>query len=165
MRTLRQREPRRHDAQHLAFVRSRPCCVCGSSRDVEAAHIRIACSAIGKPETGMQEKPDDAWTVSLCRYHHQTGILAQHKVGERRFWFEIHGRNPFEIAQRLWIESGGAARAAERAANPKPVKPRKIKPRDDTKPKRQIPARPAMQSRSQWPVGRKIPARVVERRT
>jgi hypothetical protein len=161
--TLRQRTPRQVDNAHLAFVRSQPCCVCGSMRNVEAAHIRLACPAIGKRETGMAEKPDDKFSTPLCHYHHQGSILAQHKVGEQIFWFEIHGRNPFEIAARLWIESGGAARAAERAENPKPVKPRKIKPRDRTKPKRQIPAR-ELQSRSAWPVGRKIQGRGFEKR-
>jgi len=126
MRPLEQRRPRAHDREHLNFVRQQPCCVCGSTRNVEAAHVRMACASIGKPETGMQEKPSDAWTLSLCRYHHQDGVLAQHRIGEQRFWFEVHGRNPFEICQRLWIESGGAARAQE----PKPApRQRKIKPR------------------------------------
>lgn len=156
---LRQREPRHRDPAHLAFVRASGCCVCpkGVNRPIEAAHVRMACITIGKRETGLSEKPGDQWTVGLCDYHHRTGILAQHKISEEQFW-KNHGRNPFEIAARLWIESGGAARAAERAKNPQPVKPRKIKPRDRTKPKRQIPAR-ELQSRSAWPVGRKMRSR------
>lgn len=156
---LRQREPRIRDSAHLAFVRAAGCVVCpkGVNRPAEAAHIRMARDAIGKPPTGMQEKPGDNWTCGLCAYHHRTGILAQHKISEADFW-KLHGRNPFEIAASLWIESGGAARATERAANPKPVKPRKIKPRDRTKPRRQIPAR-ELQSRSAFPVGRKMQSR------
>lgn len=143
--TLRQRQPRHRDDRHLAFVRASGCVVCpkGVNRPIEAAHIRMACIAIGKPATGMQEKPSDCWTVGLCDYHHRTGILAQHKMSEHEFWFEIHGVNPFEVAARLWIESGGAARAIE----PQPAKrPRKIKPRDRDAPNRQIPGR-ALQSR------------------
>jgi hypothetical protein len=87
----------------------------------------MGCIAIGKKPTGMGEKPSDAWVTALCAYHHRTGILAQHKISEERFWFEIHGRNPFEIAARLWIESGGAARELikPRAPRPKCIKPRK----------------------------------------
>ena len=65
----------------------------------------------------MGEKPDDRWTTPLCDYHHRTGILAQHKISEQEFWFEVHGLNPFDIAERLFIASGGA----ERALKPKPV--------------------------------------------
>lgn len=123
---LRQRSPRVHDAAHLKFVRSQPCSVCGSTRQVEAAHIRFACLAIGKESTGLQEKPSDCWTVSLCAYHHRTGIMAQHNIGEEAFWI-MHGRNPFEIAERLWIESGGSDRALipKSAPRPKTSRPRK----------------------------------------
>ncbi len=154
---LRQRQPRHRDDKHLVFVRLSGCCVCRkvTNRPIEAAHVRMGCVAIGKPSTGMQEKPGDQWTIGLCDYHHRTGTLAQHKISEREFWFEIHGRNPFEIAARLWIESGGAARALE----PKPAKrERKIKVR---KPKEQ---RAKIQGRSQFPVGRKIQSRGFERR-
>jgi hypothetical protein len=145
--TLRQRQPRQRDDKHLAFVRAQPCCVCGSTRNVEAAHLKLRLPEIGKEMPGMAEKADDSFVTPLCHYHHQSGILAQHKIGEQRFWFEVHGRNPFEIAARLWIESGGAARALD----PKAAKrPRKIKARDRITPKRQIPGR-ALQSRSTWP--------------
>lgn len=151
MTELRQRSPRQRDAKHLAYVRSLPCCVCGSTRNIEAAHIRIGCPARGKePLPGLQRKPDDKWTTPLCNYHHQSGILAQHKIGEQEFWFEIHGRNPFDIAERLWIESGGA----ERAAQPKRAKrERKTAPR---KPKNE---RAKIQSRAMFPAGRKLQSR------
>src|SRR4051812_37487106 len=107
--TLRQRAPRQRDEKHLAFVRTQPCCVCGSTRDVEAAHLKMRKHDIGKEMPGMAQKADDRFVTALCHYHHQSGLLAQHRIGESRFWFEIHGRNPFEIAERLWIASGGAA--------------------------------------------------------
>lgn len=156
---LRQRHPRERDQKHIDYVNKLPCCVCGSTRDVEAAHLKLRLPEIGKEMPGMAQKADDRFVTPLCHYHHQSGILAQHRVGEQRFWFEIHGRNPFEIAARLWIESGGAARALERVENPKPVKLRKIKARDRGAPKRKI------QSRPEFPQGRKMQSRGFERRT
>jgi hypothetical protein len=134
---LRQRHPRQHDSLHLTFVRTKRCCIWFCRRQPsEAAHIRMACDAIGKPPTGMQEKPDDKWTVPLCAYHHRTGIGSQHSQGEEAFW-KLTGLNPFDISARLWIESGGAARSllpkpVPRAKASRPRKPaglrRKIMP-------------------------------------
>lgn len=151
---LRQRHPRQHDAAHLAFVRQQKCCIKFCNRPAEAAHVRMGCEAIGKLPTGMQEKPDDKYTVPLCYYHHRTGITAQHKMGEQDFWSMV-GLNPFEIAAKLWIESGGASRALE----PKPVKrPKKIAAR---KPPQQ---RQKIHSRSNWPQGRTMRSRPFEKR-
>lgn len=123
MADLRQRAPRIKDAVHLAYVRSQPCSVCGTTFNVEAAHIRFACPARGKPETGMQQKPDDKWSAPLCAYHHRTGVAAQHKMGEADFWRMI-GRDPFEIALRLWAESGGEDRVVVPVKRAKKVKVR-----------------------------------------
>jgi hypothetical protein len=113
MRKLRQRDPRQEDAKHLAFVRTQPCCVCGSRRNVEAAHLRMACPAIGKESTGMQQKPHDMWTTPLCNYHHLSGPIAQHKVGE-----SSSGLTGGSTRSRsLWIcGTGPAARPAPRLA-------------------------------------------------
>ena len=145
---LRQRSPRIHDAAHLKFVRSQPCCACpkGGSRQSEAAHVRMECPARGKEAPGLAEKPSDCWTVPLCDYHHRTGIDAQHIVGEKLFW-KLRGIDPFALASRLWVESGAAARALE----PKRVK--QPKPIADRKPRRM---RGKIQSRSSWPQGRKL---------
>jgi hypothetical protein len=143
MSDLRQRLPRKRDDAHLRYVRAQKCCLGFCNRPAEAAHIRMACDAIGKLPTGMQEKPDDKWTVPLCGYHHRTGVGAQHKMGERDFW-ELAGINPFEIAVVLWIESGGY----ERETSAKTVvRPRKIKARKPPDQRRKIqPGRP-IQSR------------------
>jgi hypothetical protein len=143
MTELRQRDPRREDAQHLAFVRSQPCSIGHCPRPSEAAHIRYACLAIGKDPTGYGEKPHDKWTTPLCGYHHRTGTLAQHKMGEKDFW-ELMGLNPFAIAARLWVESGAAARELlpERAK-----RERKVRPRDPAKPRRKMQSNPVLQSR------------------
>jgi hypothetical protein len=159
--TLRQRDPRQEDRKHLEFIRAQPCCLPFCKRQAEAAHLRMENLLIGKRETGGGERPHDKFCVPLCPYHHRLGIDCQHDSNEKEWW-ERTGLNPWAIAASLWIESGGAARAAERAENPKPAKLRKIKPYDRTKPKRQIPARPVMQSRSGWPVGRKIQSRPFE---
>jgi hypothetical protein len=151
--TLRQRRPRLRDQKHTDYINKLPCCICGSTRNVEAAHLKLRLPEIGKEMPGMQMKADDSFVTPLCHYHHQSGILAQHRVGEQRFWFEIHGRNPFDIAASLWIESGGAARALE----PKPVKrARKVAAR---KPPEQ---RTRIQSRSEFTQGRKLQSRGFE---
>jgi len=136
MTDLRQRAPRVHDAAHLAFVRTRPCCIRGCNRQAEAAHLRMACPARGKPPTGMQEKPDDKWVTPLCAYHHRTGADSQHSQNEADFW-RFRGLDPFQIALDLWKQSGGE----ERAAQPKPPKkPRKIRPRSAPERRRKIQA-------------------------
>lgn len=146
---LRQRAPRVHDATHLAFVRTRPCCIRGCNRQAEAAHLRMACPARGKPPTGMQEKPDDKWTTPLCPYHHRTGALAQHAMNEADFW-SLVGLDPFSIALDLWKQSGGEERVLEAKA---PRKAKKIKPRKPVDRRKKIPlgrplkSNPVIQSR------------------
>lgn len=83
------------------------------------------------------------WTVPLCGYHHRTGIGAQHKMGERDFW-ELAGINPFEIAVRLFIESGGYEREMSQPCAPI-VK--RIKPRKPPEQRCKIPAGRPLQSR------------------
>lgn len=61
---------------HRNFVRTRACCVCDSTVNIECAHVRIGSGA------GMGQKPDDWRTVGLCRDCH----TRQHEVGERTFW-------------------------------------------------------------------------------
>lgn len=96
---LRQREPRARDDAFLAFVRRQPCCVC-FGRPAEAAHVRGACAARGKRETGKGEKPSDRWCVPLCGECHRTGPGALHRVGEAKFF--AHCRiDPFEFADEL----------------------------------------------------------------
>src|SRR5262245_29562903 len=103
------------DRQHLAYVRRQPCAVCGTRFQVAAAHVRLA-SAKHNKATGMQQRPSDQWAVPLCAYHHRLGPvgIAQHKGSEAAFWKKAE-IDPFELAQRLWNESGAADRAAKRA--------------------------------------------------
>lgn len=158
MTELRQRDPHQVDERHLRFVRQQPCCLPFCKREAEPAHLRMDNLAIGKELTGKGERPHDFFTVPLCPYHHRIGIDCQHNNNEKEWW-ERTGLNPWAIAASLWIESGGATRAAERAQNPKPLKPRKIKARDRDAPKRKI------QSRPNFPKGRPLQSRGFERRT
>lgn len=152
MGELRQRQPRERDEPHLRFVRMQPCCLPFCKRPAEAAHLRMSNMSIGKEMTGKGEKPHDKFTVPLCPYHHREGTDAQHKSNEREWWV-MRGLNPWAIAASLWIESGGAARAAEREANPKPKREKRTAPR---KPREH---RMKIRTKSNWPTGRKIATR------
>lgn len=56
----------------LAYVRSLPCLVCRTRRDVDAAHIG---------PHGLAQKASDDQTVPLCRTHHRE----LHEIGRRSF--------------------------------------------------------------------------------
>ena len=95
--------------QHTAFVRSLPCCICGSRKQVESAHVRSPSAAHGKQETGTGQRPEDIWTVPLCRAHHQDATDAQHRLGEAAFWSR-HRLDPFTLALALWAATGDEQR-------------------------------------------------------
>jgi hypothetical protein len=99
--SLRQRLPRQHNGQHLDFIRSLPCVCCGNNIETEAAHIRTPKLIYGKRPTGMQQKPDDMWTLPLCGRCHQ----AQHKSNEVNFWAN-QGINPWVMALSLFAATG-----------------------------------------------------------
>ncbi len=84
--------PRRiRDKEHLRYVASRPCLVCGRSPG-HAHHIRFA-----QPRaTGR--KVSDEWTVPLCATHHR----ALHTVGDEEKWWKERGINPIVHAGQLW---------------------------------------------------------------
>ena len=86
--------PRLLDPGYLAFLHTKPCCICGA-HEIEAAHIRIGFFGLGK-------KPDDRYATPLCAGHHRE----QHSENETAFWSR-YGRNPWDIAQRLYREYGG----------------------------------------------------------
>jgi hypothetical protein len=96
----RKKRPRLKKQSHLEFIRTLPCAVCGGHYEIEAAHIRMGSLRYGKQETGTGRKPDDSWTVPLCREHHRK----QHTMSEHDFWcFRL---DPFIIALALWKHSG-----------------------------------------------------------
>jgi hypothetical protein len=118
--TLKQREPRLYDTGFLEFLRRQPCCICGVTRNVEAAHIRIGFLA-------TRMKPHDKHAVPLCAPHHRTGeggVVAQHSMSETEWW-GAHRLDPFAIAERLYAEYGGDG--GQPKVKRKTTKPRKPK--------------------------------------
>lgn len=99
------KSPRVENGQHLKAIRELPCCVCGTRKEIEAAHIRMANRRLGKLEAGIGAKPDDAWVTPLCAAHHRLLPNSQHNVGEANFW-AAHGVDPFLLALALWRASG-----------------------------------------------------------
>jgi hypothetical protein len=98
---MRQRNPRKHDEAHLAFIRQLPCAVCLDNTATEAAHVRYPEPKAAKPITGAGTKPDDKFVVPLCSKCHRE----QHGGKERAFW---NGReiDPIFLALALYSVSG-----------------------------------------------------------
>lgn len=84
--TGKQDRGRIRDNAFLAYLRRQPCEICGTTSQIEAAHVRSGYSEAGWPPTGMQVKPSDARALSLCAGHHRDGPDAQHKSNERAWW-------------------------------------------------------------------------------
>jgi hypothetical protein len=99
--STKQRRPRVEDKQHLAFIRTLRCCVCGAPGP-DPAHIRSASAIHGKRETGGAEKASDKWTVPLCRAHHDE----QHDAGNEIAWWASKGIDPFGLALALHDATG-----------------------------------------------------------
>ena len=96
-----QKHPRIKNEAHLKFIRSLPCCVCGNDLGVDAAHIRYADVRSAKRAVGVGEKPDDRWTVPLCRRCH----TSQHSGNEFGFW-NSKNIDPIFTALSLWGVTG-----------------------------------------------------------
>jgi hypothetical protein len=99
--STKQKRPRVEDKQHLAWIRTLNCCICGKPGP-DPAHIRSANAIYGKPETGGQAKPADKWVTPLCRDHHDE----QHKAGHELKWWASKGIDPFGLALALHSATG-----------------------------------------------------------
>ena len=88
-------EPRRiRDKEHLRFVATQPCLICGRTPS-DAHHIRFAqLRALGK-------KVSDEFTVPLCRGHHRQ----VHQTGNEPTFWEHLGIDAMEVANSLWQSS------------------------------------------------------------
>ena len=75
-------KPARHPL-YLQWIRTLPCCVCRTSRTVEAAHTG---------PHGLSQKSSDLSAIPLCARHHRTGDESYHKLGPRKF-SEVHHLN------------------------------------------------------------------------
>lgn len=91
---------RLEDEGHLAFIRKLPSVVSGLY-GCEACHIRTGSALHKKKHTGMQQKPDDSWTLPLLPEEHRQ----QHSENEMAFW-RSHNIDPFELALKLYEVSG-----------------------------------------------------------
>jgi len=88
-------EPKRlRDKDHLRFVASQPCLVCGRQPS-DPHHLRFA-----QPRA-LGLKVSDEFTVPLCRDHHQQ----LHQAGNELAWWHDLNINALEIAKGLWEES------------------------------------------------------------
>jgi Rad52/22 family double-strand break repair protein len=88
-------EPKRlRDKQHLKFVASQPCLICGRQPS-DPHHLRYAQPrAIGL-------KVSDEFTVPLCRGHHRE----LHQAGNELIWWSTFKISALEIARSLWEQS------------------------------------------------------------
>jgi ERF superfamily len=82
---------RERDRDHLKFVSSQPCLVCGRTPS-DAHHIKFA-----EPRA-MGRKVSDRFTVPICRLHHRQ----LHRRGDERAWWQSQAIDPLTIAATLW---------------------------------------------------------------
>lgn len=85
-------EPRRlRDKNHLKFVASQPCLICGRT-PADAHHLRFA-----QPRA-LGRKTSDEFTVPLCRAHHREN----HRTGKEQDWWKERQIDPIQAAALLW---------------------------------------------------------------
>jgi Protein of unknown function (DUF968) len=77
------------NGSYLRWIRSLPCCICGGTRFIEAAHVG---------ERGMGQKCSDFETLPLCADHHRMGPLSHHVLG-RKFWI-VWGIDRFKLIRK-----------------------------------------------------------------
>jgi hypothetical protein len=82
------------DKDHLRFVSTQPCLICGRT-PADSHHLRFAQSrALGR-------KVSDEWVVALCRGHHRE----VHRHGDERDWWAKSGIDPNVAARSPWLQS------------------------------------------------------------
>jgi hypothetical protein len=82
---------RERDRDHLRFVVSQPCLVCGRTPS-DAHHVKFA------EARAMARRVSDRFTVPICRLHHRE----LHRRGNERAWWQNQGIDPLAIAASLW---------------------------------------------------------------
>jgi hypothetical protein len=92
---------RERDREHLKFVASQPCLICGRTPS-DPHHIKFA------EQRAMGRKVSDRFTVPICRLHHRE----LHRKGNERAWWEKQEIDPLPVAARLWAKTHGLASAA-----------------------------------------------------
>jgi hypothetical protein len=118
---------RERDRDHLRFVASQPCLVCGRTPS-DPHHIKFA------EQRAMGRKVSDKFTVPICRLHHRE----LHRRGSERAWWRNKGIDPLPIAAILWARTH-ATESAGMGEIEKPSKfnvegPKKEDRNNETKP-------------------------------
>jgi hypothetical protein len=85
---------RARDRNHLRFVATQPCLICGRTPS-DAHHLKFAERAT------MGRKVSDKFTVPVCRIHHRE----LHQRGDERSWWKGQDIDPLPIAANLWLRS------------------------------------------------------------
>jgi Rad52/22 family double-strand break repair protein len=123
-------EPKRiRCKEHLRFVASQPCLICGRSPS-HAHHVRYAQSR------GLSLKVSDEFTVPLCAIHHHQ----IHATGKEREWWQERNIDPLKIASSLWQQSRERYPTVLKVDSPKSLEDRAgrrvegAKANDDSKP-------------------------------
>jgi hypothetical protein len=98
---------RERDRDHLRFVASQPCLVCGRTPS-DAHHIKFA------EQRAMGRRVSDRFTVPICRLHHRE----LHRRGNERAWWQRYGIDPLAIAATLWDRSHTLGLPANLAGRP-----------------------------------------------
>ena len=96
---------RERDRDHLRFVASQPCLVCGRTPS-DAHHIKFA------EQRAMGRKVSDKFAVPICRLHHRE----LHRRGNEHAWWQSQGIDPLPIAARLWDRTHAVASPAAEGA-------------------------------------------------
>ena len=84
---------RERDRNHLRFVASQPCLLCGRTPS-DAHHIKYA------EARAMGRKVSDKFTVPVCRLHHRK----LHRRGDERAWWD----DARDRSSRHWLQIFGA---------------------------------------------------------
>jgi len=96
-------EPKRiRNIEHLRYVRSEPCLVCGRQPS-DPHHLRFA-----QPRA-LGLKVSDEFTVPLCRGHHRQ----LHQAGDEVAWWENLKINALPVAKELWEQTHPKSAAAD----------------------------------------------------
>ncbi len=104
-------KPERNPA-YLKFVRGLPCCVCGKTWGIEAAHTG---------PHGLSQKAPDAETIPLCRLHHTDPQLGLDRIGRAAFE-DLHGVSVARLVQ-LTQRRAAACRIGAQETTPQKKQP------------------------------------------
>jgi hypothetical protein len=86
--------PRRiRDKDHLRFVSTQPCLICGRT-PADPHHLRFAQSR------ALSRKVSDEFIVPLCRGHHRE----VHRCSDETAWWRNRGIDALGVARALWLE-------------------------------------------------------------